>query len=135
MAEVSGLLWVRAWLKAQLPQARLPVPSSWQQPEKPGLAGTESWGQGRHRSVTGQGGVCVKPAPWGRPPCRPDTCLCSSLAPSLGASPSPALGPQASLAAQHRNEVWLPWDGHPPWGAADLPPTSLPAPDWPYCSR
>ena len=38
MAEVSGLLWARAWLKALLPQARLPVPSSWQQPEKPGHA-------------------------------------------------------------------------------------------------
>ena len=138
MAEVSGLLWVRAWLKAQLPRARLPVPSSWQQPRKPSHPEARLEQNPGDKVVTGndtgQGGVCVQPAPWGRPPCRPDTCLCSSFAPSLGASPSPALGPQASLAARHRNEVWLSWDGHSPRSAADLAPTSLPGPDRPHCS-
>ena len=41
-----------------------------------------------------------------------------SFIPSLGTSPSPALGPRALLVAQHVNEVWLPWDSHPPPGAA-----------------
>lgn len=113
------------------PLAGYPVPSSWQQPEKPGHLEAPSWGSTvglcrhwqRHQA---EWGISTAGA-LGRANC----CLChlfvSQLCSQPGCQPLPGLGPRASLVARCTNEVWLPWDSHPPPGAADEQAGSAPA--------